>query len=237
MTDSPIRVLVVDDEPLTAEAHAAYIDRLEGFAHVATAHTGQEAVRLIREAATGAAPIDLVLMDMNLPDMHGLDVSRRIRALGLTTDIIAITAARDLVIVRGAIAVGVVHYLIKPFSYATFADKLRQYSEFRRRLGVTSAVASQSDVDHAFASLRSPGELSRPKGLAEDTLTAVSALLRSSPVPLSATEAGVSLGTSRVTVRRYLEYLAEDGQVLRMPRYGTPGRPENEYSWRGRMPH
>jgi response regulator of citrate/malate metabolism len=234
MINSQIRVLVVDDEPLTAEAHAAYLGRLDGFMHAGTAHTGQEAVRLVREAAATPSPVDLVLMDMNLPDLHGLDVSRRIRALGLTTDIIAITAARDLLIVRGAIAVGVVHYLIKPFSYATFADKLSQYGEFRRRLGSSNTETSQSDVDSAFASLRSPGELTRPKGLADATLVAVSDLLRSSKQAFSAAETGQTLGISRVTVRRYLEYLTDDGQVVRMPRYGTPGRPENEYSWRFR---
>jgi response regulator of citrate/malate metabolism len=36
---------------------------------------------------------------------------------------------------------------------------------------------------------------------------------------------------SRVAARRYLEHLAEEGRVLRSPRYGTPGRPETEYRW------
>ena len=43
-----------------------------------------------------------------------------------------------------------------------------------------------------------------------------------------------ALGMSRVTARRYLEYLADAGTVSRTARYGTPGRPENEYRWSGR---
>ena len=231
MSDAPIRVLVVEDEPLAAEAHATYLGRLEGFAHVATAATGQSALRQLADAAAAGSPIDLVLMDMNLPDLHGLDVSRRIRSAGLTTDIIAITAVRELRAVRGAIAAGVVQYLIKPFTYATFAEKLSNYRDFRAQLS-DSAVTSQLGVDRAFASLRTRTELPRPKGLSEGTLDAVIELLRTQIGPVSASEAMARLGMSRVTARRYLEYLANEGTVLRSPRYGTPGRPENEYSWK-----
>lgn len=228
---APIRVLVVEDEPLTAEAHAAYIGRLDGFVHAGTAGTGQAALRLVKDAALSGQPIDLVLMDMNLPDLHGLDVSRRIRAAGLTTDVIAITAVRELQTVRGAIAAGVVQYLIKPFTFATFAKKMASYRDFHRTLHAPSTVTSQSDLDLAFASLRSPTDLPRPKGLADDTLRTVSDFLKGERGPVSASEVMEHLGMSRVTARRYLEYLADAGAVLRSPRYGTPGRPENEYSW------
>ncbi|KFF60191.1 chemotaxis protein CheY [Cryobacterium sp. MLB-32] len=227
-----IRVLVVDDEPLTAEAHAAYVGRIDGFVLVGSAGTGQTALRMLTAAARAGTPIDLVLMDMNLPDVHGLDVSRRIRSAGLATDIIAITAVRELQAVRGAIAAGVVQYLIKPFTYATFAKKLVSYRDFRRQLGSTSNMTTQSDLDQAFASLRSPTDVPRPKGLADDTLHSVTEFLQQERSPLSATEVAELLGMSRVTARRYLEFLADTGAVVRAPRFGTPGRPENEYSWR-----
>jgi response regulator of citrate/malate metabolism len=227
-----IRVLIVEDEPLTAEAHAAYLQRLPGFELAGTAGTGQAALRQVAEAAVSGAPVGLVLMDMNLPDLHGLDVSRRLRAANLDCDIIAITAIRDLQVVRGAVSAGVVQYLIKPFTYATFAQKLTTYQEFRRQLGERSRLTSQADVDQAFNSLRTPTPLSLPKGLAEGTLAGVTEFLKARSSPVSATELTEQLGISRVTARRYLEHLADDGVVLRSPRYGTPGRPENEYTWR-----
>jgi len=232
MPDADIRVLVVEDEPVAADAHAAYVGRLDGFVHAGTARTGHAALRLLAEAAAAGSPIDLVLMDMNLPDLHGLDVSRRIRAAGLTTDIIAITAVRELQIVRGAIAAGAVQSLIKPFTYATFAEKMANYRDFNRQLGSQAAVTSQLGVDLAFASLRTRTEIPRPKGLAEGTLGAVIEFLRGQGGPVSASEVMEQLGISRVTARRYLEYLADAGTVLRSPRYGTPGRPENEYTWK-----
>ena len=233
MSETPpaIRVLVVEDEALAAEAHAVYIGRLVGFELVGTASTGQEAFRQVAAAASAGSPIDLVLMDMNLPDSHGLDVSRRIRAAGLSTDIIAITAVRDLANVRGAIAAGVVQYLIKPFTYSTFATKLTSYRDFRTQLDGPASGVTQSTVDHAFASLRAPADIPRPKGLADSTLGPVVAFLQVQTVPMSASELMEPLGLSRVAARRYLEYLANAGLVLRAPRYGTRGRPENEYRW------
>ena len=166
---SDIRVLVVEDEPIAAAAHAAYVERLDGFTLAGSAPDGQSALRLLTEFAAAGNPVELVLLDMNLPDLHGLDIARRMRAAGLFADIIAITAVRELNIVRSAVATGVVQYLIKPFTYATFADKLASYRLFREQLasprtGSAGARASQSDVDQAFASLRAPSEVLAAQG-------------------------------------------------------------------------
>ncbi|MEZ2388767.1 response regulator [bacterium RCC_150] len=234
---SEIRVLVVEDEPIAADAHSVYVGRMEGFTVVGTAPDGQSALRLLNDFAAAGQPVDLVLLDMNLPDLHGLDVARRMRASGLLADIIAITAVREVNIVRGAVSIGVVQYLIKPFTFATFADKLASYRVFRERLsapasGPRASGASQSDVDQAFASLRAPTELPLPKGLSTHSLESVKEFLASLDRAVSASEATEALGMSRVTARRYLEYLADAGIVSRTARYGTPGRPENEYRWK-----
>jgi response regulator of citrate/malate metabolism len=235
---SNIRVLVVEDEAIASAAHAAYIGRLPGFELAGSAPDGQSALRLLGELSAAGNPVELVLLDMNLPDLHGLDIARRMRAAGILADIIAITAVRELAIVRSAVAIGVVQYLIKPFTFATFADKLESYRQFRRQLagagaGAGRAGASQSEVDQAFASLRAPSELPLPKGLSSSTLGSVQEFLQEQQYAVSATEVMDALGMSRVTARRYLEYLADAGTVSRTARYGTPGRPENEYRWGG----
>lgn len=236
---SNIRVLVVEDEAIAAAAHAAYVGRLPGFELAGTAPDGQSALRLLSEFAAAGNPAELVLLDMNLPDLHGLDIARRMRSAGILADIIAITAVRELAIVRSAVAIGVVQYLIKPFTFATFADKLASYQQFRQQLagpqgGSGKAGASQTDVDQAFASLRAPSELPLPKGLSVSTLASVQEFMKLQKGAVSATEVMDALGMSRVTARRYLEYLADAGTVSRTARYGTPGRPENEYRWGGR---
>jgi response regulator of citrate/malate metabolism len=232
-----IRVLVVEDEPVASAAHAAYVGRMAGFTVAGTAPDGQSALRLLTDLAAAGQPVELVLLDMNLPDLHGLDIARRMRAAGILADIIAITAIREVAIVRSAVAIGVVQYLIKPFTFATFEDKLSSYRLFRQQLaspesGASRAGASQSEVDQAFASLRAPSEMPLPKGLSVSTLDSVQAYLKQHSGSVSATEVMAALGMSRVTARRYLEYLADAGRVSRASRYGTPGRPENEYGWK-----
>ncbi|MCO4256657.1 response regulator [Pseudarthrobacter cellobiosi] len=234
---SDIRVLVVEDEPVASAAHAAYVGRMAGFMLAGTAPDGQSALRLLGELAAAGEPAELVLLDMNLPDLHGLDIARRMRASGILADIIAITAVREVAIVRSAVAIGVVQYLIKPFTFATFEDKLSSYRLFRQQLaspgsGAGRSGASQSEVDQAFASLRAPSEMPLPKGLSVSTLDSVRHYLKQHSGSVSATEVMAALGMSRVTARRYLEYLADAGIASRAPRYGTPGRPENEYGWK-----
>lgn len=228
----PIRVLVVEDDPIAAEAHALYVQRLDGFELAGTAATGSEALAALRrQQEPGGAVVDLVLLDMNLPDLHGLDIIRRIRGSGSAVDIIAITAVRELGVVRAAISSGIVQYLIKPFTYSAFSDKLGNYRQFRDSLHAQASSTTQSEVDNAFAALRPATQGSLPKGLSDETLRAVVTLLSAAANPVSAVEVASSLALSRVTARRYLEHLADSGSARRMPRYGTRGRPELEYTW------
>ncbi len=234
---STIRVLVVEDDPVAADAHAEYIRRLDGFDLAGVVRSGAELAAFLHISGDtegvhrpGSA-VDLMLLDMNLPDAHGLDIIRRVRGLGLPLDIIAITAVRDLHVVRSAMSAGIVQYLIKPFTYSAFRHKLDAYRDFRQNLVEQASSTTQEEVDRAFASLRPVTAPVLPKGLSAETLRAVSRLLKSLRVPTSAIEVSETLSMSRVTARRYLEYLAEQQSARRTPRYGTRGRPEFEYSW------
>ncbi len=223
---SAIRVLVVEDEPLIAEAHAAYVGRVEGFEVAGVANTAQRAMATLR-----AAPADLLLLDLNLPDMFGLELTRALRSAGIGTDVLVVTSARDLAVVRSAVSLGVTHYLLKPFTFATFREKLLGYARYRRQMLGAEPVAAQHEIDRAFAALRGASPDSLPKGLDQGTLDLVLGVLRAvtGAAGLSAAEVAGRMGASRVTARRYLEHLAETGQVARNPRYGGPGRPEVEY--------
>jgi len=228
-----IRVLVVDDEQIAAEAHSDYVRRLEGFTLSGAARSTRAALEALQAAQAAGEPVQLVLLDMNLTDGHGLDLLRRIRGLGLMPDIIAITAVRELNIVRSAIALGVTQYLVKPFTFAAFRDKLEGYRAYREALGGGDAATSQEAIDAALATLRPSGPQPLPKGLLPETLRDVATFLRAAPSPASATEVAEALQMSRVTARRYLEHLAAQGRARKDPRHGTRGRPELEYRWVG----
>ncbi|SFS01405.1 Response regulator of citrate/malate metabolism [Microbacterium sp. cf046] len=224
-----IHVLLVDDDALTLELHRTYLERLEGFQVVAECTGARAAVSAIL-GQPPAEGIDLVLLDMTMPDGTGLDVLRHVRARAADVDVIAVTGVRDAEIVRQMVGLGVAQYLVKPFPFAVFRDRLEQYRTYRDRARETSGPATQAEIDAMLGALRPSAPVPLPKGLSAETLERVTAGVRESTA-LSAAEAAAALGMSRVAARRYLEHLADAGRVIRSPRYGTPGRPETEYRW------
>ncbi|MEU3651520.1 response regulator [Streptomyces sp. NPDC032161] len=217
-----IRVLVVEDDPVAADAHRLYVGRVPGFEVAAVAHSRAEAVR-----ALDRTPVDLLLLDLYLPDGHGLHLLRSLRAAGHSADVIAVTSARDLSVVREGVSLGVVQYVLKPFTFATLRDRLVRYAEFRAAAGEASG---QDEVDRALGVLRAPQPNRLPKGLSAPTLEAVTRVLRASD-GMTAAAAGTELGISRITARRYLEHLVTTGRAVRKPQYGQVGRPELHYRW------
>jgi response regulator of citrate/malate metabolism len=224
---SKIGVLIVEDEPVAADAHEAYVKRVPGFVVRGVARDGASAIKMLGDPASD---IDLVLLDMFLPDIHGLDVVRAMRTAGHRADIIAVTSARDLEVVRAAVSRGIVQYLLKPFTFAALRDKLERYAAYREQLAGEGAT-SQQEVDRVLATLRGSDSNSLPKGMSRESLDAVVLVVRPSAEGLSATEVALTLGASRVTARRYLEHLADCALVQRRSRYGGTGRPEVEYRW------
>ena len=220
-----IRTLVVDDDFRVADVHCEFVRRLAGFTVVGEAHTGAEAL-----AALERLRPDLVVLDLYLPDIHGLDVLRRIQAQPEPRpDVVVVTAARDVESLRSAMQGGVVHYLVKPFSFRAFEEKLQSYAQVRSRLA-SLGVADQAEVDRAFAVLHgAPGSPELPKGVSAETLRLVVEVLRGCDGDLNAVDIARRAGVSRVTARRYLELLAQEGRVEVMLRYGAPGRPEHRY--------
>lgn len=223
-----ISVLVVEDDEVAGEAHESCTNSVSGFRVVGRVRTGQEALRFLGHTAA-----DLVLLDLRLPDMDGLRVSRTLRRQASETDVIAVTSARDLSRVRESVASGVVQYLLKPFTFAAMREKLENYARFRNSISREGAVNGQHEIDHAFSALRDGDRRELPKGMGEQTLESVASAVRELPEGGSAETVGRFSGVSRVTARRYLEYLVECGTVSRAPRHGGVGRPEMSYRWNG----
>lgn len=221
-----IDVLVVEDDPVAAEAHALHVSRAAGFRAAGTVHSAAGALRFLERARAAGRPVDLTLLDLHLPDGHGLQLCRTLRAAGHGTDIIAVTSARDLAMVRQAVSAGVVQYLLKPFTAATLHERLDRYARYRESLARAGEATGQDEVDQAFAVLRTSERSNLPKGLSSPTLEAVATVLREAEGSLSAAAAGAAAGVSRITARRYLEHLVDTGLAVREPRYGQVGRPE-----------
>lgn len=222
-----IRTFVVDDDFMSASIHRSYVERVPGFEAVGEAHTGAEALAGVRRLRP-----DLLLLDIYLPDVSGLEVLRRLRQQDEPVDVIAVTAAKDVRTLRSAMQGGVVHYLVKPFSFETFRERMERYAALRQRLG-RLREANQGEVDHLFSLLRAEGSTRLPKGISGPTLTLVADAAREAASEVTASEVAERAGISRGTARRYLEYLESLSSVELSLRYGATGRPEHLYRWLG----
>lgn len=218
-----ISVLIVDDDFMVAQIHTRFVERCEGFQVIGTAATGEAAL-----AEIARLDPDLVLLDIHLPDLTGLEVLRRLRAEGQDTGVIMITAAREADSVRAALSGGASSYLIKPFEFRDLNSRLDQFRESHLALA-TKLSPGQEDVDAYFA--RGPlrgADATLPKGLSQTTAGAVIETLRSGN-EMSAAECADTVGLSRVSARRYLEHFVKIGEATVRLKYGTAGRPERRY--------
>lgn len=220
-------VLVVDDDFMVARIHTRYLSTVPGFDVIATVHSGSEALSALAEFQP-----DLMLLDVYLPDMTGIDVLRRARADFPAVDVIVVTAARELDTVREAMQGGAISYLVKPFEYQALGERLEHFRRTRSLLNATE-TADQQQIDALFglkAGTGKPAQTNLPKGLSRETVLAVKAILTRDEA-VSATECAGKIGVSRVSARRYLEYLESTGVVDVSLRYGV-GRPERLYRLR-----
>ncbi|MEU6672614.1 response regulator [Streptomyces sp. NPDC046853] len=220
-----IEVLVVDDDVRVADVNAAYVAKVPGFRVAAKAHSAAEALRLVDEI-----PVDLVLLDHYLPDETGLAVVRTLRERGHQTDVIMVTAARDVATVQAAMRHGALQYLVKPFSYAGLRAKLDAYATLRRTLD-GGGEAEQAEVDRIFGALSATPAPELPKGHSPTTAELVRRALMGAEGPLSAQELADRTRLSRQTAQRYLKLLERSGRVRLSLKYGDTGRPEHRYEW------
>lgn len=243
--EGELRVLVVDDDFMVARLHGAMVQQTPGFTVAGEARTGADALTAVRELRP-----DLILLDIYLPDMSGLDVLREVRARDASTpqgeevDVLMVTAARDVETVRGARRGGAVHYIVKPFERRTLQERLVAYARRRRALaGLTSA--GQAEVDRLFGAPADTAVGGRvpeqrrstlPKGLTAQTAALVREVLTAHPGGVSASECAEHSGLSRVSARRYLEHFVRTGGAEVSLRYGTTGRPERRYRLSGVTP-
>lgn len=218
-----ITTLVVDDEPRIADIHAAYVQKVPGFSVLALAHTATEAFDLV-----AAAQPDLMLLDLYLPDEHGLHLLRRIHeARGHQPDTIVITASRDVGSVRQAMQLGALQYVVKPFGFRQLAERLASYQELRASL-LAMQETTQADVDKLFGLSRG-ATAAAADAPSLPTMTLVLDSVRRSGGRPTAADVAAAVGISRPTAQRYLAQLVAMGLLRLDLQYGSAGRPSHRY--------
>ena len=225
---SQIRLLIVEDDRQIAEIQRRFVERLEDVELCGIAHTLADARDLVEILAP-----DLILLDVFFPDGSGLDLLRELRARDSSSDVILITAAKEVDTLRSALRSGVFDYILKPLVFERLEEAINRYREHLRHLSGLDQVA-QSEVDALLP--RVSGDDTQqgarddrlPKGIDSLTLNRIRDVLADGAA-LSAEEVGLAMGASRTTARRYLEYLVGTGELSAEVTYGSVGRPERKY--------
>ncbi|WP_432543579.1 response regulator [Kineococcus sp. SYSU DK002] len=223
-------VLVVDDDFRVASLHAGYVAAVAGFEVAGTAGSLAQARVALSRARAAGAPVDLVLLDVYLPDGSGLDLLRELT----DADAFVLTAAGEPETFRRAVRAGAAGYLVKPFGEALLHSRLRSYARFRRVLATAAGQGQPLDQDLADAALRAlhaeAGAGRAASVAAGATRDLVLRALTEAAEPLSAAEVAAATGISRATAQRHLAALDGEGRLALRLRYGATGRPEQRYA-------
>jgi two-component system, CitB family, response regulator MalR len=222
-----INVMIVEDDPMVAEINKQYLSKIDGFRLVASAKSVDDAFRIL-----GKEEIQLILLDIFMPGKLGLELLAYLRKNELEIDVIIISAASDFERIKKALRYGVVDYLIKPFEFERFNTALTTYLEQTRFIDKLDSV-SQQELDHLLLH-RDEAVIAEelPKGLTKDTLKQVwDAIHELKDGPFSTDEVANIVGISRVSARKYLNFLKDLGILEVKVIYGTIGRPVYQHQY------
>ncbi len=222
-----LEVVIVEDNKKVSRTHQAFVEKVDGFVVTGIANTIAEA-RLLLETLEP----DLLLLDVYFPESNGIEFLRELRAAHHNTDVILITAAREVEMLHSALQGGAFDYMIKPVFFERFEESLANYSGYKRQMA-RAGTLTQEEADRMFrksAPAAALGADEVSKGIDMVTLKSILAVFAEKDNQvLSATEMGKAVGVSRTTARKYLEYLISEGLLSIHLDYGTKGRPERKY--------
>jgi len=221
-----IRTVIVEDDEKIAEIQRIFTEKIPGYSVVGIAHLISEAEEIIEVLEP-----DLVLLDVFFPDGNGIDLLWKIRATQKKTDVVLITAAKEVQIFEEGLRGGVFDYILKPLVFNRFANTLEKYKAHKSKLGGIDKI-SQREVDLLLGKTNksSPKTAELPKGIDPITLKKIIQIMETRDERgINAEKAGALIGVSRTTSRRYLEYLVSNGVLTADLFYGTQGRPERLY--------
>ncbi|MCX8002075.1 MAG: response regulator [Anoxybacillus mongoliensis] len=217
-----IRVLLVEDDPMVQQINKQFVDQVEGVSVVGTAVNGEDALEKLAKLHP-----DLILLDVYMPKLDGVQTIRLFRECGYEVDVIIVSAASDAETIQTMLRNGAIDYIIKPFQFERLKQAIERYQSLRKTLKYKHVT--QQQIDEWMYKPTQPQQVSLPKGLNETTLRQIEQHMSTTTIAQSADEVAEAIGIARVTARRYLEYLESIGEVEKEVQYGTIGRPIHRY--------
>lgn len=220
-----LSVMIVEDDFHVAAVNKEIIQNIDGFTVETVQLKGKDAVKYL-----ASHHVDLAVVDVFLPDSSGLDVIREIRQRDLDTDVILITAANDGNTIMNAIRMGSFDYIMKPFSKERLEQAIEKFRNYRSRLESGAGISKSAVSGLMRTEQKDGGATNLQKGISSFTLQRVQGYFLGSDTRVTIQELATTLRLSRITARRYLEYLHQQGEIAKTFEYSDIGRPHAVYS-------
>jgi len=218
-----IKTMIVEDDLMVASLNAQFAQRTQQIEVVGIFYNGRQALDYLAQNE-----VDLILLDLYMPERSGLELLQQLRCRGCQVGVIMITAANDGNSLEQALRLGIVDYLVKPFRYDRFALAINRFLAQRGLAGQKGCI-TQEEIDRAMSLDLGKGNCLQ-KGIQRHTLRLIVECLQAHPGEYLTNETiAEQTGLSKVTTRRYLNYLIEIQAVASRVNYSTGGRPSIEY--------
>ncbi|TYR79408.1 response regulator [Priestia megaterium] len=220
-----LKVAIAEDDFRIAQVQERFLLEIKDVKVVGKSLNAKETMEMLK-----AEEVDLLLLDIYMPDEMGTDLLPKIRDHFPHVDVIVVTAATEKNILEKCLRNGVTNYLVKPVMMETFIEAIEQYKKKKQLLSAYDEI-DQSLVDLYFGHTKEKNisEKLLPSGIDPITLQRSTDILKSLTDGITIEEMGKKMGVSRTTARRYLEYLVSTNECAVQYDYGIVGRPERKY--------
>ena len=162
------KVLIVEDDPMVAMINEQYVMKNKNFSVCGKCKDGLSALEFLETNS-----VDLIIMDVYMPKLDGFETLRQIRKKQISADVIMVTAANNRDSLEEALHLGIVDYLVKPFTFDRFQTALQKYITQQKALNELDTL-NQKSIDFIIDSSRKKSEDLHPKGIQEKTLSIIS---------------------------------------------------------------
>ena len=205
-----IKVLVVEDDPMVGKLHEHYLTQIKGFQLCDIVRNSDEALKIMQ-----TKEYNLVILDIFMPGMDGLQLLAKIREQEYDVDVIIVSAANDKDKIKAALRLGAFDYIIKPFEFERFNLALNNYKS-RYNLVEEQSILKQDELDKTIIHQ-------------DNTLNTVWSEIIKIDGMFTTEEISAKVGISRVSIRKYLEFLKSLKLLSLDLHRGSVGRPVYKY--------
>lgn len=217
------RVLIVEDDPMVAMINEQYVKQNKNFTVSTICRNGEEALNFLE-----GNKIDLIVLDVYMPVMDGVETLKRIRDKKISSEVIMVTAANDTNTLEQTMHLGVLDYLIKPFTLERFLVALEKFLSQKETLKQNSII-DQNCIDRLMTQFGTQDKKIKPteypKGINKKTLSSMIEYFNENSGWQSVDMIAEKLKISIVTVRHYMNYLVQQKSIVENINYETGGRP------------